>query len=170
MAELLTIDHVGHRGDGVAFANGRTAYVPYTLAGETIEVDLASGDPERPHLVRIVQPSSERIAPFCDYFERCGGCAIQHWQADAYRAWKRRIVIDTLAQAGIACEVGEVIDAHGLGRRRVTVHARRGTDGEPVAINVPVEGTNISAVPISLPEDVPPTINTELLLGSRNAA
>jgi len=130
VAELLTIDHVGHRGDGVAFANGRTAYVPYTLAGETIEVDLASGDPERPHLVRIVQPSSERIAPFCDYFERCGGCAIQHWQADAYRAWKRRIVIDTLAQAGIACEVGEVIDAHGLGRRRVTVHARRGTDGE----------------------------------------
>ena len=129
MAELLTIDHVGHRGDGVANANGRTAYVPYTLAGETVEVDAAS-DPERPHLLRIVQPSPERIAPFCDYFGQCGGCAIQHWQPDGYRAWKRAIVVDTLAQAGITCDVAEIVDAHGAGRRRVTVHARRGADGE----------------------------------------
>lgn len=129
MADIVTIDHVGHRGDGVAVAGRRPAYVPYTLAGETIEVD-AAGDPERPHLLRIVQESPERIAPFCDYFGQCGGCAIQHWQPDAYRAWKRSIVVDTLAQAGIACEVAEIIDAHGAGRRRVTVHARRGTDGE----------------------------------------
>ncbi|MFB9263540.1 class I SAM-dependent RNA methyltransferase [Bradyrhizobium erythrophlei] len=129
MAETVTIDHVGHRGDGVASAHGRTVYVPYTLPGETIEID-SSGDPERPHLQRIVQPSPARIAPFCDYFEKCGGCAVQHWQDDAYRAWKRKIVVDTLAQAGIACEVAEIVDAHGLGRRRVTVHARRGADGE----------------------------------------
>ncbi|KWV51757.1 RNA methyltransferase [Bradyrhizobium macuxiense] len=129
MAELLTIDHVGHRGDGVAIAHGRATYVPYTLAGETVEVDAAN-DPERPHLVRIVQPSPERIAPFCDYFGQCGGCAIQHWQPDGYRAWKRAIVVDTLAQAGIACDIAEIVDAHGAGRRRVTVHARRGADGE----------------------------------------
>lgn len=129
MAETITIDHVGHRGDGVATAHGRTIYVPYTLPGETIELDPA-GDPERPRLLRIVEPSAQRIAPFCDYFGRCGGCAIQHWQEDVYRAWKRGIVVDTLAQAGIACEVTEIVDAHGLGRRRVTVHARRGSDGE----------------------------------------
>jgi 23S rRNA (uracil1939-C5)-methyltransferase len=130
VAELLTIDHVGHRGDGVALENGHAAYVPYTLPGETIEVDATRGDPERPQLLRIVEPSPQRIAPFCDYFGRCGGCAIQHWQAEAYRAWKRRIVVDTLAPAGIDCEVADLVDAHGAGRRRVTVHARRGADGE----------------------------------------
>ena len=31
---------------------------------------------------------------------------------------------------GIACEVDPLIDAHGAGRRRITVHARRGSDGE----------------------------------------
>jgi 23S rRNA (uracil1939-C5)-methyltransferase len=127
--ERLVIDHVGHRGDGVAFADGQTVFVPYTLAGETVEVEPVTGDPERRRLLRVVHPSPERIAPFCRYFGACGGCAIQHWQHDAYRAWKRRIVIDTLKHAGIACEVDELVDAHGAGRRRITVHARRDSDG-----------------------------------------
>jgi 23S rRNA (uracil1939-C5)-methyltransferase len=81
-------------------------------------------------LSRIERASGERIAPFCTYFGACGGCAIQHWQMEAYRAWKRQIVVDTLAHAGIECEVGQLVDAHGAGRRRITVHARRGSDGE----------------------------------------
>jgi 23S rRNA (uracil1939-C5)-methyltransferase len=130
VVERLVIDHVGHRGDGVAFADGRTVFVPYTLGGETVDVEPVQGDPERRSLSRIEHASTERIAPFCRYFGACGGCAIQHWQMQAYRAWKRRIVTDTLAHAGIACEVGELVDAHGAGRRRITVHARRGGDGE----------------------------------------
>jgi 23S rRNA (uracil1939-C5)-methyltransferase len=39
-------------------------------------------------------------------------------------------VVDTLDHAGIACEVAALVDAHGAGRRRITVHARRGSDGE----------------------------------------
>ena len=39
-------------------------------------------------------------------------------------------MVETLAHAGIACEVDELVDAHGAGRRRITVHARRGGDGE----------------------------------------
>ena len=130
MIERLVIDHVGHRGDGVAFAGGQTVFVPYTLGGETVDVEPVKGDPERGRLSRIEQASPERIAPFCRYFGACGGCAIQHWQPGPYRAWKRRIVVDTLAHAGIACEVDELVDAHGAGRRRITVHARRNSDGE----------------------------------------
>ena len=130
MAEQLVIDHVGHRGDGVAIADGRSVYVPYTLGGEIVEVEPADGHAERRHLLAIAQGSTERIAPFCRYFASCGGCAIQHWQSDAYRTWKRRIVADTLTHSGIECEVGELADAHGAGRRRVTIHARRGGDGE----------------------------------------
>jgi 23S rRNA (uracil1939-C5)-methyltransferase len=130
VVERLTIDHVGHRGDGVAFAGGHTVFVPYTLGGETVEADPVAGHPDRRHLVRVEHASAERIAPFCRYFGVCGGCAIQHRQIDAYRAWKRQIVVDTLTHAGIECAVDDLIDAHGAGRRRITVHARRGSDGE----------------------------------------
>jgi 23S rRNA (uracil1939-C5)-methyltransferase len=130
VAERLVIDHVGHQGDGVAPVKGRDLFVPYTLPGETIEADPVAGHPDRRRLLRVEAASPQRIAPFCSYFGKCGGCAIQHWQSDAYRTWKRQIVVDTLARAGIECAVDELIDAHGAGRRRVTLHARRGADRE----------------------------------------
>jgi len=129
VAEILRIDHVGQRGDGVSFADGQNLFVPYTLPGETVEAGPVAGHPDRRHLIRVEQPSPQRIAPFCRYFGACGGCAIQHWQAEAYHAWKRAIVVETLDHAGIACEVAPLVDAHGAGRRRITVHARRGDDG-----------------------------------------
>ena len=128
MVERLVIDHVGHRGDGVAFADGQSVYVPYTLGGETVEVAPVPGHhPDRRHLLQVERASPDRVTPFCPHFGTCGGCAIQHWETERYRAWKRDIVIETLAQAKLGCEVYPLIDAHGLGRRRITLHARIGT-------------------------------------------
>jgi 23S rRNA (uracil1939-C5)-methyltransferase len=124
VAESFIIDHVAHRGDGVALASGEAVYVPYTLAGETVEVDLVAGHPDRARLLAVTTASPERIAPFCPHFGVCGGCAIQHWQEDRYQAWKRNIVVETLRQAKLDCEVAPLVDAHGAGRRRITVHAR----------------------------------------------
>jgi len=126
--ERLVIDHVGHHGDGVAMAGGSRIYVPYTIGGDTVEVAPVPGHhPDRRRLIRVEAASPARIAPFCPHFGVCGGCAIQHWDAEAYRAWKRELVVTTLAQAGIDCEVAPLVDAHGLGRRRLTLHARIGT-------------------------------------------
>ncbi len=122
------IDHVGHRGDGVSFVGSEDVYVPYTLAGETVEVAAVPGDhPDRRRLLAVETASPERIAPFCPHFGVCGGCAIQHWEMERYRAWKRNVVVETLAQAKLDCEVAPLIDAHGSGRRRITLHARMGT-------------------------------------------
>jgi 23S rRNA (uracil1939-C5)-methyltransferase len=125
VVERITIDHVGHRGDGVSI-DRPPHYVPFTLPGEIVDTDSSDG---KCRLVQIEQPSAERIDPFCIYFARCGGCAIQHWQPTPYQAWKRQIVIDTLNQAKIECPVVPFVDAHGAGRRRVTLHARY-NDGE----------------------------------------
>ena len=127
MVERLTIDHLGNRGDGVALADMGPLYVPYALPGETVEVDDWPGHPDRRHLLRVEAPSLERVAPICPHFGVCGGCALQHCDAAPYRAWKRETVVAQLRQAGIAAEVGELIDAHGEGRRRAVLHARRGT-------------------------------------------
>ncbi|WFU15425.1 methyltransferase [Bradyrhizobium sp. CB3481] len=127
-SERLVIDHVGHHGDGVALARGGNIYVPYALGGETIEAGPVPGHhPDRRRLLKVEVASEARIAPFCPHFGVCGGCAIQHWDAEPYRAWKRGLVVTTLAQAGIACEVAPLVDAHGAGRRRITLHGRMGT-------------------------------------------
>lgn len=128
MVERLTIDHVGHHGDGVAITAVQSIYVPYTLGGETVEVEPVPGHhPDRRRLLQVDTASPERIAAFCPHFGSCGGCAIQHWQPERYRAWKRDMVVETLGRAKIDCEVAPLVDAHGQGRRRITVHARMGT-------------------------------------------
>jgi 23S rRNA (uracil1939-C5)-methyltransferase len=128
VVERLLIDHVGHLGDGVAVVDGQSIYVPCTLGGEIVEVAPVPGHhPDRRRLVQIERASAERIEPICQHFGLCGGCAVQHWQSERYRAWKRDLVVTTLAQGGIDCEVAPLIDAHGLGRRRMTLHARLGT-------------------------------------------
>jgi 23S rRNA (uracil1939-C5)-methyltransferase len=127
VVERIAIDHVGHLGDGVAYAGGEAVYVPYTLGGETVEVAAVPSHPDRRRLLAVEQASPERIAPICPHFGVCGGCAIQHWEMERYRAWKHGIVVETLAQAKLDCEVAPLIDAHGLGRRRITLHARKGT-------------------------------------------
>jgi 23S rRNA (uracil1939-C5)-methyltransferase len=127
VVERLVIDHVGHRGDGVASTGGQNVYVPYTLGGETVEVAPVPGHPDRRRLLQVDNASPERIAAFCPHFGVCGGCAIQHWDGERYRAWKRNIVVETLAHAKLDCAVNPLIDAHGAGRRRITLHARMGT-------------------------------------------
>jgi 23S rRNA (uracil1939-C5)-methyltransferase len=127
VGETLRIDHVGHRGDGVSLSGLDALYVPYTLGGETVEVEAVHGHPDRRRLLAVDTASPERIAPFCAHFGVCGGCAIQHWQPDRYRAWKHALVVETLKQAKLDCEVAPLVDAHGAGRRRITLHARMGT-------------------------------------------
>jgi 23S rRNA (uracil1939-C5)-methyltransferase len=127
VVERLLIDRLGRRGDGIAAAPDGPLYVPYVLPGETVEVESVAGHADRRHAVRIEVESAERIAPICPHFGVCGGCALQHWDTANYRAWKRGLVVAALAQAGLDARVGDLIDAHGAGRRRAVFHARRGT-------------------------------------------
>jgi 23S rRNA (uracil1939-C5)-methyltransferase len=127
LVDHLTIDHIGRQGDGVALTKAGPVYVPYTLPGEIVEAESWSGHPDRGHLLRVDTASADRIAPICPHFGICGGCGLQHWQTARYRAWKRDLVVDALRQAGIAAEVDDLVDAHGAGRRRIVLHARRAT-------------------------------------------
>jgi 23S rRNA (uracil1939-C5)-methyltransferase len=126
MTERLVINRLAHRGDGVAETPSGPVFVPYTLPGETVEVERVPGHPDRRHLLRVVNPSPDRSAPVCPHFGVCGGCAVQHWTATRYREWKRSLLVTALEQTGIEAPVDDLIDAHGDGRRRATFHARRG--------------------------------------------
>ena len=130
MIERLDIARVGRRGDGIAETPAGPLYVPYTLPGETAEVDEWPGQPDRRHLLKIESASPQRIAPICPHFGTCGGCALQHWAAAQYRDWKRNLVVEALAQTGFTAAgdlIDPLVDAHGEGRRRAVFHAWRRT-------------------------------------------
>jgi 23S rRNA (uracil1939-C5)-methyltransferase len=129
VVERLEIVGIGHRGDGVAQGPEGAIYVPGTLPGETVEVEEVPSHPDRRRLLNVESESPARVAPICPHFGVCGGCAVQHWDEAHYRAWKRDLVVEALRQAGLDAPVGELVDAHGEGRRRAVFHARSGTKG-----------------------------------------
>jgi 23S rRNA (uracil1939-C5)-methyltransferase len=126
VTEQLTIHRLGHRGDGIADTPAGPVYVPYALPGETVTVAAVGGHPDRRHLVHVDKPSNERSEPICKHFGQCGGCAMQHWSLAEYHLWKRALVVEALGLAGLVAPVEPLIDAHGQGRRRAVLHARRG--------------------------------------------
>ncbi len=124
--ETFRIDRLGARGDGIAETPSGPVFIPYALPGETVAAIRETGGRARigDMATAVIAPSPDRREPFCPYFFRCGGCATQHLDAQAYRAWKRGILVQALASAGIDAPVADLADAQGAGRRRLTFHGR----------------------------------------------
>lgn len=121
LAEQVIIKRLGAKADGVAETSSGTVFVPKVLPGETVTIEREGS---HARLVSIDAPSPERETPFCPYFDACGGCATQHMKHGFYQTWKQETLVHTLRQARIEAPVEPLIDAHGDGRRRVTLHVR----------------------------------------------
>jgi 23S rRNA (uracil1939-C5)-methyltransferase len=113
----VRIERLGAQGDGLAQGPDGPLFVPFTLPGELVKVAAEPGEP-RAEPLAIIEPSPERIAPVCQYFGACGGCALQHMEAYAYLAWKRDQVIAALASRGLEAPVEDVRAVPLASRRR----------------------------------------------------
>jgi len=119
---VVTVATLGHRGHGIAETDTERIFVPFSLPTETVRVKVTGGHGE---IIEIIEAAGDRINPVCPHFGQCGGCAVQHMQEGAYYEWKRGIVTTALLHQGLDVDVEPVIDAHGLGRRRATLHVMR---------------------------------------------
>jgi 23S rRNA (uracil1939-C5)-methyltransferase len=122
----LTIDRLGHDGDGVAETADGPVFVPFALPGEVIEAEQTVG---RGRLIHVITPSPNRQPPVCVHFGRCGSCALQHVKAEHYRAFKRYVVVGSFKDRGLETEVAEVVPIAPATRRRVVLSAVRGRTG-----------------------------------------
>ena len=96
--KLLTIKHIGFRGEGVSNLtteinykeNDYTFFIPFTLPEEIVVVKpiLTNSEGIRADLIEIKLPSPKRIDPKCEHFFQCGGCLLQHWNFKDYSSWK----------------------------------------------------------------------------------
>ncbi len=128
----LTIERIGGRGDGIAEHKDRPVYVPFTVPGDTVRARLEGrrGDGQAAALVEVLVPGPDRQPPACGHFGTCGGCALQHLNGRAYRAWKRDRVLGALKRVGLGdVAVGQPVSTAPGKRRRATLAARRTASG-----------------------------------------
>ncbi|RUW68585.1 MULTISPECIES: class I SAM-dependent RNA methyltransferase [unclassified Mesorhizobium] len=150
MSARFTIARLGSQGDGIAEADGGEVFIPFTLPGETV---TAAREKHRATLMSVLEASPLRIDPACRHFTECGGCALQHFEAEAYRQWKRDKVMQALKAKGIAFDVAALVPCAPETRRRVVFSARRTEAGMLLGFvrALSSEIIPIEECPISLP-------------------
>jgi 23S rRNA (uracil1939-C5)-methyltransferase len=119
----ISVTGVGTQGDGLAPG---PLFVPLTLAGERVR---ARREGQRAELVELIEASPERVTPPCPHFGVCGGCALQHWDAAPYLAWKGALVRTALSHERIETEILPTFASPPGSRRRLALHARGGKGG-----------------------------------------
>jgi 23S rRNA (uracil1939-C5)-methyltransferase len=99
---VATIVDLTHDGVGVADVDGRRVFVADALPGERVEVVLRKRRRklQEADLKRVLEPSAARVLPHCEYFGRCGGCALQHLAHSAQVSFKQQVVAETLKRIG----------------------------------------------------------------------
>ncbi|RWO80817.1 MAG: class I SAM-dependent RNA methyltransferase [Mesorhizobium sp.] len=153
MNARFTITRLGSQGDGVAETETGELFIPFTLPGETV---TAAREKDRATLMSVLATSPLRIDPACRHFTECGGCAIQHLEAEAYHRWKHDKVAHALNSKGISCDIDALVPCAPQTRRRVVFTARRSEAGMLLGFvrALSSEIISIEECPISLPEIV----------------
>ncbi|MDB6065772.1 MAG: methyltransferase, TrmA family [Pedosphaera sp.] len=98
----VTIHDIAFGGEGVARLDEFVIFVPFVLVGEVVEVEITELKKRfaRARLIRVLQPSPERVQPQCRYFGDCGGCQYQHIDYPAQLRLKHKQICDLFERIG----------------------------------------------------------------------
>jgi 23S rRNA (uracil1939-C5)-methyltransferase len=122
----VTIDRIGHHGDGIAMSDVGLIYAPGLLPGEVAEGVLVD---EKLANIRIITPSTARIKPSCSHAKACGGCLMQHASDHFVATWKEDIVKGALSGQGLSAIFRPMITSAARSRRRATLTGRKTKTG-----------------------------------------
>ncbi|MBD1390007.1 23S rRNA (uracil(1939)-C(5))-methyltransferase RlmD [Neiella sp. HB171785] len=97
-------------GQGVGRWQQRVVFVAGGLPGETVQVQAMipstgpSKGPLKGQLKNISKASEFRQAAPCPHYQHCGGCQLQHLQADKQIEYKQQALQRMLAKVGVTIE------------------------------------------------------------------
>ena len=168
----LQIEKCIYGGAGLARADGKAIFVPFTLPGEVVEAHIVEDKNSfaNAELDAVLQSSNERSAAPCEYFCRCGGCQYQHATYKQQVDLKLNILRETLERARLTSlpEIVPVYSEPLAYRNRVRLHVQR----EPFALcykkrashaNLPVSRCPIAAPMLQRAMDVVTNTGADLI-------
>lgn len=104
--ELEIVDY-GYDGEGVAKQDGKVFFVPKSIIGEKVKVDIVKQNAKFCHckVTEVLKKSTERQSPPCPYFDKCGGCNFQHISYEKELEIKKNRL---LKEFGKICDLSDI--------------------------------------------------------------
>lgn len=102
LLEGVTIEAVAAEGKALVHVNDLVVFVPFAIPGDVVDLQLTKKKHSyaEAEVVRLVKPSPDRIAPFCQHFGVCGGCKWQMLPYELQLRAKQKQVVDALTRIG----------------------------------------------------------------------
>lgn len=98
----VDVTDLSHDGRGVGRVEGKAIFVHGALPGERVLARLIDRNRKYDEAVceQVLEASPERVEPDCPWFDRCGGCALQHLGHQSQLHWKHRRLVENLSRLG----------------------------------------------------------------------
>ena len=102
LLEGVTIQNIAAEGKSLVRVDDLVVFVPFVIPGDVVDLQVTKKKHSyaEAEVVRMVKPSSDRIAPFCPHFGVCGGCKWQMLPYELQLQAKQQQVMDALTRIG----------------------------------------------------------------------
>lgn len=109
VVENVEITGVAAEGKSIARVDDMVVFIPYGAPGDVVNIklDKKKRSYAEAHIVDMLKPSPDRVAPVCEHFGVCGGCKWQHIPYESQLRHKRDQVVDALTRIA-KVEISEV--------------------------------------------------------------
>jgi 23S rRNA (uracil1939-C5)-methyltransferase len=99
---VVDITDLSHDGRGVGRHDEKAVFVHGALPGETVSARLIDRNRRFDEALceQVLEASDQRVTPDCPWFDRCGGCALQHLDHGAQVEWKHKRLVDNFERIG----------------------------------------------------------------------
>ncbi|QEE24883.1 23S rRNA (uracil(1939)-C(5))-methyltransferase RlmD [Rhodanobacter glycinis] len=97
-----TITDLTHDGKGVTRIDGKAVFVSGALLDERVLLRISKRHRhyDEAEVVELLQRSPHRVEPKCPHFGLCGGCTLQHLDAEVQIGMKQRVLADNFTRIG----------------------------------------------------------------------
>ena len=102
LLENVEIEKIAAEGKGLAHVDGMVVFADYAVPGDIVNIRVLKKKKNymEGRIEKLVQPSKDRLEPFCSHFGVCGGCRWQHLPYEIQLEAKRQQVEDQLVRIG----------------------------------------------------------------------
>lgn len=99
---VIEITDIGVNGEGIGKIDGYTLFVKDAVIGDKVEVKVMKAKKNYGYarLMRVIEPSADRVEPRCAFARKCGGCQIQEMSYERQLAFKEQKVRGNLERLG----------------------------------------------------------------------
>ena len=108
----LTVIDIAEEGKGIARADEMVVFIEKAIPGDIVDATVYRKKKKfaEAKILNLIEPSKDRVDPFCEHFGVCGGCKWQHMNYDAQLKYKQKSVLDALQRlAGLEVSHAEAI-------------------------------------------------------------